>query len=93
MVKYCVACGLGAEAETKFCPNCRGYKFTNAQVKYCLECGTEMPLAEKSCPKCRKKEFCYTKEDYIKEVAEQYKKYIPQNLYEALYKWEVDIDD
>ena len=33
------------------------------------------------------------KEDYIKEVAEKYKKYIPQNLYEALYKWEVDIDD
>lgn len=36
------------------------------------------------------KEF---KEKYIKEVADQYKKYIPKKLYDALYKYQVDITD
>lgn len=33
------------------------------------------------------------KESYIKEVAEEYKKVIPQRLYEALYRYEVEITD
>lgn len=33
------------------------------------------------------------KENYIKEVAEYYKDKIPQKLYDAMYKYEVDIDD
>ena len=33
------------------------------------------------------------KEKYIKEVADKYKEYIPQKLYEAMYNYEVEIDD
>ena len=33
------------------------------------------------------------KEDYIKEVADEYKDKIPVKLYEAMYSYEVDIDD
>lgn len=33
------------------------------------------------------------KEQHIKEVAEKYKDKIPRKLYEALYKWEVEITD
>lgn len=38
---------------------------------------------------------CYKcfKENYIKQVANEYKSLIPTELYNALYKWEVDIDD
>lgn len=33
------------------------------------------------------------KESYIKQVADEYKDLIPSELYNALYKWEVDIND
>ena len=33
------------------------------------------------------------KENYIKQVADEYKDLIPRKLYEALYKWEVEIND
>ena len=33
------------------------------------------------------------KENYIKQVADEYKDIIPQKLYEALYKYEVEIND
>ena len=33
------------------------------------------------------------KEKVIKEVANKYKDVIPNKLYEALYKWEVEIND
>ena len=33
------------------------------------------------------------KEQYIKKVADKYKGQIKDNVYEALYKWEVEIDD
>ena len=36
------------------------------------------------------KEF---KEDYIKKVADEYRDYIPTNLYEAMYNWVVEIND
>lgn len=36
------------------------------------------------------KEF---KEKYVKEVADKYKEYIPKNLYESMYNYEVEIDD
>lgn len=29
------------------------------------------------------------KEDYVKQIAEEYKERIPKRLYEALYKWKV----
>ena len=34
-----------------------------------------------------------TKEEYIKEVAEEYKERIPSKLYEAMYSYEVEITD
>ena len=36
------------------------------------------------------KEF---KEQYIKQIADEYKDKIPQRLYDAMYAWEVEIDD
>lgn len=33
------------------------------------------------------------KETYIKQVADEYKYYIPQELYDAMYEWEVEIID
>ena len=33
------------------------------------------------------------KENYIKEVADEYKDKIPQKLYDAMYRYEVEIDD
>ena len=33
------------------------------------------------------------KENYIKEIADEYKELIPQKLYDALYKYEVEIND
>ena len=33
------------------------------------------------------------KEQYIKQVAEEYKNKIPSVLYDAMYRWEVDIND
>ena len=36
------------------------------------------------------KEF---KEQYIKQIADEYKDKIPQELYDAMYRWEVEIND
>lgn len=33
------------------------------------------------------------KEKYIKQVADKYKSYIPEKLYDAMYKYEVEIND
>lgn len=33
------------------------------------------------------------KENYIKEVADKYKNYIPNKLYEAMYNYQIDIND
>lgn len=38
-------------------------------------------------------EYKKFKENYIKEVADKYKDKIPENLYNALYKYEVEIND
>ena len=37
--------------------------------------------------------YKHAKEKYIKEVAEEYKLYIPQKLYDAMIAYEVEIDD
>lgn len=34
-----------------------------------------------------------SKENYIKEVADKYEKYIPEKLYNAMYKYEVELTD
>ena len=38
---------------------------------------------------------CYkqAKETLIKQVADEYKPYISKELYEVMYRWEVDIND
>ena len=33
------------------------------------------------------------KEQYIKQVADEYRDKIPDKLYKAMYSWEIDIDD
>lgn len=33
------------------------------------------------------------KEKYIKQIADEYKEYIPDKLYQALYNWEIEITD
>ena len=33
------------------------------------------------------------KENYIKQVADEYKQYIPRELYKAMYEYEIEIDD
>ena len=33
------------------------------------------------------------KENYIKRIADEYKEFIPNKLYEAMYKYEIEIDD
>lgn len=38
-------------------------------------------------------EYKQFKENYIKQIADEYKKLIPQKLYEALYKYEIEIND
>ena len=37
--------------------------------------------------------YKYTKENYIKQIADEYKSLIPNKLYNALYKYEVEITD
>ena len=63
---------------------------------------------EQLCVRCKKEHLgyfpldrpfqaftCYKKfkENYIKEVADEYKNLIPQKIYNAMYKWEVEIND
>jgi len=38
---------------------------------------------------------CYkqAKENYIKELADKYKEYLPHKIYEAMYNYEVEITD
>jgi hypothetical protein len=43
---------------------------------------------------CNVKKYCKNfKENYIKQVADEYKDLIPQKVYEALYRYEVEIND
>jgi hypothetical protein len=37
--------------------------------------------------------FKLHKENHVKEMADRYKEYIPQKLYDALYKYEFEITD
>ena len=41
----------------------------------------------------KKKHFKYHKERNIKQIADYYKIHIPQKLYDAMYNYEVEIDD
>lgn len=39
------------------------------------------------------KAYKIAKEKYIKEMADKYKEYLPQKLYDAMYNYQVDITD
>lgn len=54
-----------------------------------IELGRFEPYQEKQAFQCYKK----FKENYIKQVAEEYKELIPEKLYQALINYEVEIDD
>lgn len=67
--------------------------------KILVQCNTNKGKQEKlgTFPLDRPFQAFYTyktfKEAYIKQVADEYKNLIPNKLYEALYKWEVEIND
>lgn len=78
-------------------------------IGICTYCNKEYKYLRVQCNTLEKKESlgyfpidkpfqaftCYKnfKENYIKQVADEYKDLIPTKLYEALYKWEVEIND
>lgn len=55
--------------------------------------GKQMHLGKYASKKDAYLAYKIEKEKYIKEVAEKYKNQIPNNLYEAMYKYEFKIDD
>lgn len=73
-----------------------GVSFSSKRVKYissCCDNGKGKRLGEFDSPK----EAFYTYKEYkeklIKRIAEEYKDVIPKKLYDALYKYEVEITD
>ena len=70
----------------KFRANCSIYNFeeNKQKTKY---------LGLYDTPKQAFEAYKQFKEQYIKQVADYYKDQIPQELYNALYNYEVDIDD
>ena len=62
-------------------------------IARCGEYGKRVHLGTFTTPEEAFNVYKNEKERYIKEVADLYKDRIPQNLYEALYKYEVEITD
>lgn len=64
--------------------------------KFAVRCnyrGREKGLGEYFTIKEAFNVYKYFKENYIKEVADEYKPYIPKELYDAMYRYEVEITD
>ena len=55
--------------------------------------GKNIPLGVYSTPEEAFRRYKICKENYIKQVADEYKGRIPDKLYNALYNYEVEIDD
>ena len=55
--------------------------------------GKNIPLGVYSTPEEAFQRYKQCKENYIKQVADEYKGRIPDRLYNALYNYEVEIDD
>ena len=55
--------------------------------------GKNIPLGVYSTPEEAFRRYKQCKENYIKQVADEYKGRIPDKLYNALYNYEVEIDD
>lgn len=63
------------------------------QVYCCNGYGENIYLGKYSTKEEAFRVYKQYKEKVIKEVADKYKEYIPQKLYEAMYNYEVEIDD
>ena len=64
--------------------------------KYIASCQIEGKKKHLGCYNTSKEAFKVYKmfkEQYIKQVADEYKNRIPKELYDAMYKWEIEIDD
>ena len=70
----------------KFTSQCSFYNFEENKKK-------QMNLGCYDTPEEAFKIYKYYKENYIKYVAEHYKDQIPDKLYDAMYNYEVDIND
>lgn len=65
----------------------------NVFYSYCYNYGKCTFLGSFTSPIEAFKPYKEFKEKVIKQVANEYRDLIPQKLYEAMYKWEVEIDD
>ena len=74
-----------------------GVYFEKSRNKYNAHlCATGKTIGRYNAPEEAFQAYKQTKENYIKKVADEYKsKYpqFPQKLYEAMYRYEVEIDD
>lgn len=69
-------------------------KMGNKFIAYlCKGNGKQISLGYYATPNEAFLAYKHAKEKYIKEVAEEYKLYIPQKLYDAMIVYEVEIDD
>lgn len=81
------------------CNKCRGdlpIGVIHRNKKYEAQCGVNgkpKHLGYYNTPEEAFKVYKQYKEDYIKKVAEEYKNVIPSKLYEAMLKYEVEIND
>lgn len=73
-----------------------GVSFHKAQGKYIARCSTlesRKHLGSYNTPEEAFLAYKEFKEAYIKQVADEYKGRIPDKLYDAMYRYEVEIDD
>lgn len=71
-----------------------GVSYKNKKYKaYCNVDRKKKSLGYYDTPEEAFQAYKQYKEQYIKEVADQYKNVIPQKLYEAMIKYQVEIDD
>lgn len=73
-----------------------GIYYHKASGKYQTECSTldgKKYLGYYNTPEQAFQVYKQFKEDYIKQVADEYKDRIPKELYDAMYEWTVEIDD
>ena len=73
-----------------------GVTFHKAQNKYCSKInilGKRVSLGYSQTPEEAFYIYKKAKEDYIKQIADEYKDKIPKKLYEAMYRYEVEIAD
>ncbi|MFA5764478.1 MAG: AP2 domain-containing protein [archaeon] len=69
------------------------FKRTNQYISHCNNGNGQAHLGYFNTPEEAFIAYKKYKEAYIKQVAEEYKKIIPKRLYDAMYKYEVEITD